>query len=104
MSTRLIGFRRPVSRPYRSNRYVLFSYNGKAIKKKESRHGDETGTNEAIEPSKIIDYATLLSWYNENKARESQIRESQYRASAVGERVPAPDYTQKRRELKFLMQ
>jgi len=104
MTTRLIGYRRPSFRPYRANRFVLFSYNGRAIKKKEPRYKDEAVINEVVEPYKIIDYATLLSWYNENRVRENQIRESHLRASAVGERVPAPEYTQKRRELKFLMQ
>jgi len=93
---------------------VLFSYNGKAIKKKEPRYKDETGDNVAVESYKIIDYATLVSWYNENKfrenkagennARESQVRESHTMASAVGERIPAPEYSMKQRELKFLMQ
>ena len=87
MNTKLFGISRP------SYRYVLFSYKGKAIKKKEPYQKDNNKNDETVDSYKIIDYATLLSWYNENKAR----------ASAVGERTPAPEYSKKQRELKFLM-
>lgn len=61
---RLIGLRR------RSG-YVLFSSGGRAVKKREARTESTNKDIKALATEKIIDYATLQAWYNENKAAKA---------------------------------
>ena len=89
-------------------RYVLFSYGGKSVKRrgteqtvfgfpffrnKDTEIKDYGKKTETAESQKIIDYATLLSWYNENKLK----------TGAANERMEAQETARKQRELKFLM-
>ena len=100
--TRLMRTRQP------AYRYVLFSYGGKAAKRRSSEEAwfnfpffrsketeikDDMEKNETEKSEKIIDYATLLSWYNENKLK----------TSAVNDRKEASEIIKKQRELKFLL-
>ena len=79
-----------------SGRIRLFSYGGKAVQRKatNAETGKEaTGTGKADNSAKIIDYSTLLSWYNEQNA-----------AKVVAEGSgTAYEYNKKQKNLKFIM-
>ena len=102
MKTRLFRIRQP------AYRYVLFSYGGKAVKRRgieqagfsfpffrnrDTENKEHEKKAETVESQKIIDYATLLSWYNENKSK----------TGTTSERMEAQESIRKQRELKFLM-
>jgi len=73
--------------------FVLFSYGGKAVKTKDSYARVEAMKSESHVSEKIIDYATLQSWYNEQKAAKA----------AADKLIEAQDYEKKQRNLKFMM-
>ena len=74
-------------------RIMLFSYGGKAVKKKDPGAPAEKKRDERGSPPNIIDYDTLLSWYNEHSKEK-----------AVGYvRENAPVYIRKQKDLKFIM-
>jgi len=75
------------------NRMVLFSYGGRAVKRRDVKLSAVTSDYSEADGVKIIDYATLWSWYNENKSGES----------VVSERSFTPEYAKKQKSLKFLM-
>jgi len=83
---RLFSTRRPFG-------FVLFSYGGKAVKQKESYARAAVQKNESLVSEKIIDYATLQSWYNEQKAAKA----------AAGELGDTRDADRKQRNMKFMM-
>jgi len=96
---------------------MLFSFGGKAVKGKDgnamSRYGGvvdvpkshvseayvaaiPTDEPETAPQYKIVDYATLYAWYNENKAIAA--------ADGAGTvNSEAPEYNKKQRALKFMM-
>lgn len=96
-NVRLIGVRR-------QSRYVLFSFGGRAVKKTENRKTvyADSGSKDikSLVSEKIIDYATLQAWYNENKANKA-VADSM--VAADDDNVETQDMEKKQRNLKFML-